>query len=66
MFQQCNINGAVELVDPDTFAEVADGPGRIAATPKAADGRHSRVIPSADQPVLHQLLELALAHNGIA
>ena len=49
----------------DARAEVADRFRRVAAAPQAGDGRHARIVPSGDVPVLHELQQLALAHHGV-
>jgi len=65
VFEEGIIDGAVEFVDADDLAEIADGLWGIAASPQPAQGRHSRVIPAADAVFLDQPQQFSFAHQGI-
>jgi len=65
VLKQGDIDGAVEFVDADEFAEVEYGLWRIAAASQAANGGHSRVVPAPDAALPDELAELALAHHGV-
>src|SRR3989344_4019249 len=64
-FEHAEVDHAVGTVGADHFAEVADGLGRVAATAEARQRRHARVVPAVDVLFIHQLLELALAGDGV-
>ena len=65
MFQQRNIDRAVEFIDADDLAEIADRLRRISSPPQPAKRRHARIIPAVDKFLLHQLQQFAFAHHGI-
>ena len=52
--------------DADVLAEGADCGCRIPAPAHAGDGRHAGVIPAGNIFFIHQLQQLALAHDRIA
>ena len=56
---------AVGLRDSDRRAEIADRFRRVAAAAQAAERRHARIVPAADTALLHQLQQLALAHQRV-
>ena len=64
-FQSADIHQLVALAHADAVAEQLEGFGRIAAAADAAEGRHPGVVPAGDEAFLHQLEQLALAHQGI-
>ena len=66
MFQKCDVDGAVEFIYADSFAEGSDRLGREAASSKTRDSRHTRVVPVADMALFYQLQYFYLSHYGIA
>ena len=65
IFEHFHLHTAVGLVHTDTRREEADALGRVAAPAQPGDGRHARVIPTADEPFFHQLQQLAFAHDRV-
>ena len=65
VLQQRDVDQVFVLGHADLVDEVAHGFGRIAAPAHPAQGGHARVIPAAHMPAFDQLLEEALAHDGI-
>src|SRR6185295_6014694 len=59
------IDHADLLADADALPERADRRCRIAAPTRAGQGRHARIVPAVDQPVLHERDQLALAHDRV-
>ena len=55
-----DVNNAIGLCDADALDEIANGLGRNAAPAQARQGRHARVVPSADVSAAHQLGQHAL------
>ena len=53
------------LATPMLLGEVPDGGGGVASAAQAADGGHPGVVPAGHIVLLHQLAQLALAHNGV-
>ncbi len=64
-FQQGQVHQVFPLPHPDALAEGADGLRGVAPAPHPRQGGHAGVIPAADVPLIHQLQELALAHDRI-
>ena len=60
-----DVDDVLLLRDADARAEIADRFRRVAAAAQAADGRHPRIVPAGDVPLLHQLQQLALAHHRV-
>src|SRR5262245_5388470 len=65
MLQHGDIHSAIPLRHSDAFAKVPNRFRGIAATAKARQRRHSRIIPSTDMTLLHQLQELSFAERCI-
>src|SRR5207237_2313067 len=51
--------------DADRLGEIPDRFRRHTATSDAGDGRHPWIIPPADEPVVHEAQQLALAQDGV-
>ena len=66
VFEQCDVDGAVEFVDTDDFAEVSNRGWRVTATSEAADGGHSRVVPAGDEVFGNEMEEFSFAHYGVS
>src|SRR5205823_1077448 len=49
----------------DALTEVAEGLRRVPAAPQPADGGHARIVPARHQILLHELQQLALAHDRV-
>ncbi|MNT06757.1 hypothetical protein D3C72_1414380 [compost metagenome] len=64
-FERHHFNVVILLGHADTLAEFADGCGGIATTTQAGNGRHTRVIPAFNDFLGHQLVQLALRHDGV-
>ena len=65
--EEGHVDDAVVLGDADACRQkVANGLGRVAAPAEARDRRHARVVPAADEALLDELEELALAEDGVA
>jgi len=65
VLQQLDIDNAVAFCHADDLGEIADRFRGVAAAADARDGRHARVVPTADMFLGHQLQQLALAEQGI-
>ena len=65
VFEQGDIDQVVVLGHADLVDEIADRFGRIAAPAHPAQGGHARVVPAAHVPAFDQLLEEALAQDGV-
>ena len=65
VFQQGRICEAVEFSNAYGVAEVADGGRSVAPAAHAGDGGHPWIVPAGDVSFLHQLQQLALAHDGV-
>jgi hypothetical protein len=65
VLEQAVVVGGVELGRPDPVAEVPDALRGVAPPAHARDGRHPRVVPALDMPVVDELLELALAGDDV-
>ena len=63
VLQQSGFDFAIRLCHADTGAEIPNGCGRIPAAAQPADGRHARVVPTRNNPLLHQHLQIPLAHD---
>jgi len=59
------VDHAIGAVGADHLAEIADRRRGVAAAAEARQGRHARVVPAVDVLFIHQLLELALAGDGV-
>ncbi len=66
VLEQAHIHEVLAFGDADLVAEPADGFGRVAAAPHAAERRHARVVPAVDVAFVDELQQLALAHHRVA
>ncbi|MNQ21016.1 hypothetical protein D3C85_341160 [compost metagenome] len=64
-FEHADIHQAAGAVDADHVAEGADRTRGVAATTIAAERRHARVVPTLHMAFIDQLLEPALAGDGV-
>ena len=64
-FQHADIHHAASAVHTDHVAEVADRRRRIAAATEARQRRHPWIVPATHVLLVDQLLELALAGDGV-
>ena len=60
-----HVGDPLELGDPDSLAEVADGFGWKPPPARSGKSGHARVVPGINLPLLHQLQQLALAHDSV-
>ena len=65
VLEQRHVHHVLALGDADPRGELADRLGREAAAPQADERRHPRVVPARDEPFLHELQQLALAHHRV-
>ena len=65
VLEQAVIDGGVRLRNADAVDEVAHGGGGVAAAAHARQRRHPRIVPARDMVFLHELAQLALAHDGV-
>ncbi len=65
VLQHGNVRNTIGTGGPHHLAEAADRCRRDAATTQPGDGRHARIIPAFDYPLVHQLFQLALAGHGV-
>ena len=65
MFQKAVFHHVCRFRHADSFAEIADGTGGIPAPPKAAQRRHTRIIPAGHLPALYQRAQFPLAHDSM-
>ncbi|OPZ12598.1 MAG: hypothetical protein BWZ10_02078 [candidate division BRC1 bacterium ADurb.BinA364] len=65
MLEQGEIHHAGGLGHADAAHEVADRFGSVAPAAHAAQGRHAGIVPAADEPLLDQLAQFALAGDGV-
>jgi hypothetical protein len=65
VFQQGQVHHAVVLGHADALGEVAQRGRGHAAAAQPAQGRHARVVPAADDALVDQLEQPALAHHGV-
>ncbi len=63
--QHADVDQAAGAVDADHVAEGADRRRGVAAATVAGQGRHARVVPAIHVAFIDQLLELALAGDGV-
>ena len=66
MVEQSDVDGGIEFVYADDFAEVSNCRWRVTAAPESADGWHSRVVPAGDEVFGNELEEFSLAHYGVS
>jgi len=64
-FEQPDVHQAVVLGHADPLGEGANGLGCVAAPAQPRERRHARVVPAADQPLVHELQEAPLAHQRV-
>ena len=64
--QHRHIDRPVRAGGTDLFTEMPYGGGGITSAPKTRDSRHTGVVPSGDDILVYQLLQLALARDGVA
>ena len=65
VLQEAVLHHVGRLGHTDALAEVPDGASGVAPAAQTAEGRHPGIVPAGDSPLLHQLPELALAHDGV-
>ena len=65
VLQQGDVNQSVVLGVANGVNELVDALRRVATATQAANGRHARVVPSANNALLDELQHLALAHHGV-
>lgn len=65
LLQDAHVDPAVAAPHAYGFAEAPDRLGGVSPPADSHYGRHARVVPSGDIAILHQLQELALAHDRI-
>ena len=66
VLQQGHVHHPVPLGHPDAVTELANGRWRVSPPPETGEGGHAGIVPAADQPLLHQGEQLALAQHGVA
>jgi hypothetical protein len=64
--QHRHIDRPVRAGGTDLFTEMPYGGGGITSAPKTRDSWHAGVVPSGDDILINQLLQLALARDGVA
>ena len=65
VLEERQVDHAVGLGDADALGEVADRLRRVAAAAEPGEGRHPRVVPAPDVPLLDQPEQAALAHHRV-
>ena len=65
VLQEGVLHGGGRLAHAVALGEIADGAGGVAPAAQAAQGGHPGVVPAGDPALLHQLAQLALAHDGV-
>ena len=64
-FQHAHLDDVVLLGHADALAELADGGRGVTTATQTGDGQHARIVPTADVPLGHQQVQLALGHDGV-
>ena len=49
----------------DAADEIVNGFPGVAAATQGAQGGHARIVPTADQTLVHQLAQVAFAQDGV-
>ena len=65
VFKEGNIDHAVSFGHTDAFAEITDGFRCKSATADTSNGRHTGIVPAADNAFFDEDAEFALTHNQI-
>ena len=65
VLQQSLVDHSLHLGITDTIHEIADGLRCVTAAAQTANGRHTRIVPTGYEALLHQLQHLALGHDGV-
>ena len=65
VLQEAVFHHVGRLGHADAVTEITDGPGGVAPAAQAAEGGHPGIVPAGDPAFLHQLAELALAHDRV-
>ncbi len=65
VFQEAKLHSGGCLGNTVALREIPDGGRSVAPAAQAAEGRHTGIVPAGDPSLLHQLAELALAHDGV-
>ena len=65
VLQEGVFHSGVRLGHADLLGEGADGGGGVAPAAQTADGGHTGIVPAGDVVLLHQLAQLALAHDRV-
>src|SRR5580704_14552654 len=63
--QQRDIDQVISFLYPDPIVKIPDAFGRIPPAAQTRNGRHPRIVPTGDKAFIHQLQQLALAHDRI-
>ena len=66
VLQHGQFERAAGLRNSDGGAEIADRFRCVAATANTGEGRHARIVPAADQFLLHQFQQSALAEQRVS
>ena len=64
-FKHCHVDHVFRLRNADAAGEFADAFGRISAPTHAVDSRHARIVPTGNQALRDQLIQLAFAGYGV-
>ncbi|MNC04137.1 hypothetical protein D3C75_515700 [compost metagenome] len=64
-FQGSHFNGVVLLGHTNALTEFTNRSGSVTTTTQTRDGRHTWVIPTLYNLLSHQLVQLALGHDGV-
>ena len=65
VLQHRQLDGAVGFGRADGGAEIANGLGRVAASPQPGERRHARIVPTAHMAILDQLQQLSLTQQRV-
>ena len=65
VLEKREVDHVLALGDADTFGEGADRFGGVAAPAVGRDGRHARIVPAIDVPLLHEPEQLPLRHHRV-
>ena len=66
MLQKGYVNHAVGFGNAYPLAEIPDGFRSVASSSQACDSRHSRVVPSVHNALVHKGFKVALAHHRVS
>ena len=65
MLEEAELDGAGNLGNADSLAEIANCGRSVAAAAKTAKGRHTGIIPAGNQIIFNKVTKLTLGHNGV-